>query len=179
MGTRHLIMVVKDRITKVAQYGQFDGYPEGQGIYILNFLKNIDINRFNIAVEKLRWLSKDELANIQSKHNYIEEYPYLKFTYSAKILELIYYKNGKLALENEEMFAASVFCEWGYVIDLDANTFEVYKGFNQKKLNDGDRFFSFMKYSENGYYPIKLAVSFNLYDLPEENEFYNSIKCWY
>jgi hypothetical protein len=38
MGTRHLIKVIYNKETKVAQYGQWDGYPDGQGLTILNFL---------------------------------------------------------------------------------------------------------------------------------------------
>ena len=32
MGTRHMIGVVKDGIPRIAQYGQWDGYPSGQGV---------------------------------------------------------------------------------------------------------------------------------------------------
>jgi hypothetical protein len=39
MGTRNLTMVISKSETKVAQYGQWDGYPSGQGANILNFLK--------------------------------------------------------------------------------------------------------------------------------------------
>lgn len=39
MGTRNLTCVVKDGEYKVAQYCQWDGYPEGQGQTILNFLR--------------------------------------------------------------------------------------------------------------------------------------------
>ena len=40
MGTRHLICVVSDNQYRIAQYGQWDGYPEGQGAAILEFLKS-------------------------------------------------------------------------------------------------------------------------------------------
>ena len=43
MGTRNLTIVRnKEGIIRVAQYGQWDGYPEGQGITALNFIKNKD-----------------------------------------------------------------------------------------------------------------------------------------
>ena len=35
MGTRHLIGVIKDGAYRVAQYGQWDGYPEGVGAELL------------------------------------------------------------------------------------------------------------------------------------------------
>ena len=40
MGTRNLTAVFMDGEYKVAQYGQWDGYPSGQGVDILNILKN-------------------------------------------------------------------------------------------------------------------------------------------
>ncbi|MBD0542281.1 hypothetical protein HPJ54_05685, partial [Acinetobacter baumannii] len=39
MGTRHLICVQHNNEYKVAKYGQWDGYPSGQGVGILEFLK--------------------------------------------------------------------------------------------------------------------------------------------
>ena len=50
MGTRHLICVVSDNQYRIAQYGQWDGYPEGQDFsqdslfcewaYVIDFDKN-------------------------------------------------------------------------------------------------------------------------------------------
>ncbi len=40
MGTRHLICVVVDGKFKVAQYGQWDGYPDGQGKVVVDFIEN-------------------------------------------------------------------------------------------------------------------------------------------
>ena len=41
MGTRNLTMVIdQEGEVKVAQYGQWDGYPSGVGVGIVSFLKN-------------------------------------------------------------------------------------------------------------------------------------------
>lgn len=40
MGARNLTAVYLDGQYKVAQYGQWDGYPEGQGITVLTFLRD-------------------------------------------------------------------------------------------------------------------------------------------
>ena len=40
MGTRNLTMVIQNQETKIAQYGQWDGFPDGQGITILTFLQD-------------------------------------------------------------------------------------------------------------------------------------------
>ena len=42
MGTRHLILVWYKGKWQIAQYGQWDGYPEGQGSTVLKFLTNRD-----------------------------------------------------------------------------------------------------------------------------------------
>lgn len=41
MGTRNLTMVVLGGEYKVAQYGQWDGYPEGQGLQALQIMRKI------------------------------------------------------------------------------------------------------------------------------------------
>jgi hypothetical protein len=39
MGTRNLVAVYLDGIHRIAQYGQWDGYPSGQGKTVLSFLR--------------------------------------------------------------------------------------------------------------------------------------------
>lgn len=40
MGTRHIIKVLKNGKTWISQYGQWDGYPTGQGEDVIAFLKS-------------------------------------------------------------------------------------------------------------------------------------------
>lgn len=60
MGTRHLIMVISKKQTKVAQYGQWDGYPSGQGKSILSFLQNADLKEFEKKVDNLRFMNDED-----------------------------------------------------------------------------------------------------------------------
>jgi len=64
MGTRHLIAVAIDGEYKVAQYGQWDGYFEGQGVDVLNFLKNVDYNEFKNQVRNLTWITPEDIETI-------------------------------------------------------------------------------------------------------------------
>jgi len=60
MGTRHLIVVVNKEEYKVAQYGQWDGYPSGQGVTIADFIdKSMDINKFREALDDCVYLTND------------------------------------------------------------------------------------------------------------------------
>ena len=74
MGTRNLTLVKdKEGKTKVAQYGQWDGYPEGQGSTILNFIRSKE-NRDTLAeVLKNVQFFNLEVAP-QSIKDYIEGY---------------------------------------------------------------------------------------------------------
>ena len=50
MGTRHLTAVHVDGEYKIAQYGQWDGYPEGQGMTALTFARRISTQVWGLSV---------------------------------------------------------------------------------------------------------------------------------
>lgn len=114
-------------------------------------------------------------------------YPELSRDTGGDILELIMFKN-KTKLQNSLNFAAdSLFCEWAYVIDLDKNTFEIYKGFNSIPLTNKDRFYFLMEEAEeiikerkrlariDTYYPVKKIKEYDLNNLPDEEKFVEEI----
>ena len=102
--------------------------------------------------------------------NWEQFHPSLDRDKGCKILSDITF-NGVQKVKNNVDFAGdSLFCEWAYVIDLDHNTFEIYKGFNKEKLTEKDRFYFLMK-DGTEYYPVKLVASYNLDNLPPEDVF--------
>lgn len=63
MGTRNLTAVYLDGQYKVAQYGQWDGYPEGQGITVLTFLRDkMDLELFKEALRNSSYIPSEELT---------------------------------------------------------------------------------------------------------------------
>jgi hypothetical protein len=62
----------------------------------------------------------------------------------------------------------SLFAEWGYVVDLDSETFEVYVGFQTEPHSKG-RFAD--REGRDGYVPVALAASWSLKDLPGDDAF--------
>lgn len=195
MGTRNLTMVIHQGKTRIAQYGQWDGYPEGQGSVILEFLKrlkkNKTVERFKKHLLKVKFIdeikqkeidnflesigSRNGGLDMEQYEKYVNKYPLLTRNNGAKILELIHKEKNpdRLWVHDSTSFAAdSLFCEYAYVIDFDKNTIEVYRGFNQKPLGKNQRFYYMSKQAEKQregrgmYYPVRLAASFSLTKLP-------------
>lgn len=156
MGTRNLTAVMIDGEYKIAQYGQWDGYPSGQGLTALNFLRTANLDAFAEKARATRFLSADEhkatwaecgadpdsdfvsmaVANIHDK-----KYPEQSRDTGAKILDLVLKAPPGIGLINSIAFASnSLSCEYGYVIDLDKGTFELYRGFDDLPEENGGRF---------------------------------------
>lgn len=152
MDTRNLTVVIKDGEVRVAQYGQWDGYPEGQGMTIVEFLlghRNVEFLRERL--DHVRFAQKDEdLTEYSKLHGDSRDLPkeFDRDT-AGGILQHIIDSNYDMLLPNAIKFAAdSLFCEWAYVVDLDLNALEVYKGFGQASV--GERFYDMQE--EKGIY---------------------------
>ena len=170
MGTRHIIAVQVDGEYKIAQYGQWDGYREGQGLTVLRFLQGVDHKAFADKCRKLTVLSDDAASEIDRIPDWPEVYPHLSRDAGAKILHMVDKASEPLALSLHPEFALdSLMCEFAYVIDFDANTFEVFEGFNKKPVATG-RFVGGMRDGGN-YGPVNLVQQWPLDALPTEDEF--------
>lgn len=180
MGTRHLIAVVAGGEFKIAQYGQWDGYPSGQGTTVLAFLRQMDKQVFITKLVDARFGTDEDFAKINAElkadDTLMDEgkkYGHFSRDRGAEILDIVYNAEPGIVLQNSIGFAAdSLFCEYAYVIDLDKNTLEVFKGFNKEPLVEGDRFFDIESQEKSdGYFPVKLLHTFTLDALPDEETF--------
>jgi len=181
---------------KVAQYGQWDGYPSGQGSTALKFLHSLDkasLVAFRDKVRALKEISPEEykakwvecgadpdedMVSMDVSDKFKKRYPHLQRDMGAEILSYIMMKSDPgLKLQKEIEFAAdSLFCEYAYVIDLDKGVFEIYMGHNCIPLKEGDRFFFLEKLSQKDhrttqYHPVRLIKTYKLSRLPKEKTF--------
>jgi hypothetical protein len=197
MGTRHLIAVYVDGQPRIAQYGQWDGYPEGQGATVLKFLRSLKSKRpgskrdtFIKRLRGSRWATEEDfvainkaigadasgLINMNQAERMKEGWPHFSRDMGGEILQYVcnaVVPVGGFVFKNSLDFAAAgLFCEFAYVIDFDQNVFEVYKGFND---GHGGRFAD-MPRSYPEYAPVGLVKTYNLDNLPTENEFLSDLK---
>lgn len=191
MGTRHLVAVQSNNGYKIAQYGQWDGYPSGQGVEVLSFLKNADLTKFKIILDFVNFYTQEDLELIYEEHTddgmiacggkheqyWNKHLQHISRNAGSRILPMVY-QGGVRKLKNSISFAgSSLWCEYAYVIDLDKGVFEVYKGFNKEVITDG-RFVSGDPEldSTDGYEPVKLVRTYKLNNLPTEEEFLNDLE---
>ena len=136
MGTRNLT-VVKDNTgtTRVAQYGQWDGYPSYSGIKALEFLRE-KINRHNLlaSLPVVEFIDDQEAEEIWEgfEHDsndptkYDLEYPGLTRNTGIDILSAVATANASKPLktiDNSEFAKDTLFCEGMYEVDFSTNKF--------------------------------------------------------
>lgn len=190
-------MVIQKEKPVISQYGQWDGYPSGNGLTILEFLRTCNLDEFKEKIKNVRFSTKkdekkvekflksigcnDGYMNMEQSTLYKKAYPYSSRDIGAGILQMVNEsEDTEIVLQDTTKFAAdSLFCEWAYLIDLDNNNLEVYEGFNNSPLEEGQRFKD-MELEDNlggeQYYPIKCVKIYPLDKLPTNEEFINELE---
>lgn len=188
MGTRNLTAVVLDGDFKIAQYGQWDGYPSGQGATALAFLHAMNRPVFETKLRAARFATQADCERINAElsaqkmgDNLMGEggkYQQLSRDRGANILQIVQDAEPGIVLLDRRNFAAdSLFCEWAYVIDLDKNRFEVYRGFNKNPESVAARFSAMVaEDAAPGYYPVSLLKVYDLAALPSEKVFLRDLE---
>lgn len=182
MGTRNITAVVLDGEYRVAQYGQWDGYPDSAGVKILEFCQSVLAKKsgrkaFAEKVSRATFLSADECDKQRNA-------PTARFhrDTGSKILAEVWKSEEGLLLYNDINFVGdSLMCEWAYVVDLDKKTFEVFKGFNKTPLADGERFAT-IPLDESAvkigpYYQVRHVKTYSLKCLPKKKVFLDDFGC--
>ena len=145
------------------------------------------MDSFRNAIDNVSFYTKEELEDIDKyiddirkdipNYEWQRYFPHLSRDCGGDILDLITFKGVNKVNNSIDFAADSLFCEWAYVIDLDINKFEIYKGFNKEELSSDERFYFLedKRDKENivskDYHPIKFVKSYDLNNLPDEKIF--------
>jgi hypothetical protein len=139
MGTRHLVQIKVDNEIKLANYGQWDGYPTGQGYTIAEFLEGIkesELTTLKKHVKRLSWIDENELTSrwkecgadgsgfvsFQISDDFKEKYPENSRDTGADILFVLSLGCVDKVLDSRDFTKDTLFCEYVYTIDLDKKT---------------------------------------------------------
>ncbi len=153
MGTRHRQIVIdRNGVRRISQYGQWDGSADGQGVRVLRFLRAANLNKYQEEVEKINTLTEKDAEIVNSSSNWANEYPYLHRDCGADIHEMI--SNGLVKFVqhmDDEEAAKWLHCE--YVIDFQKGIFsgQDYGRFAEWKLDELPtevEFLAALKYKE-------------------------------
>ena len=134
MGTRNLT-VVKDKAgtNRIAQYGQWDGYPSYSGIQALEFLRNkdwqallqskLDLVQF-VGDEEVDTLYKQYESTDWENKDFLNAYPGLHRDTGIGILAVVANATAPIkSVDNTEFANDSLFCEGIYEVDFSTNKF--------------------------------------------------------
>jgi hypothetical protein len=134
MGTRNLT-VVKNNLgeTKIAQYGQWDGYPSYSGIQALEFLRDEYFQTLlNVKLDLVQFITDEELDTIYEpfktmdfeNKDFLNAYPGLHRDTGVGILAVVAKATNVIkTIDNSDFRNDELFCEGIYEVDFSTNKF--------------------------------------------------------
>lgn len=123
MGTRHFQKVItKEGEVKVRQYGQWDGYPSGQGVDILRYLRTGDLEKYQQELGKLREITEEEREVVDNDLNWETNYPYMSRDCGSRVHKMIEDGLVKFVAHCDDQ-EANKWCEGFYTIDFQNGVF--------------------------------------------------------
>jgi hypothetical protein len=191
MGTRGFVAFVADERETVT-YNHWDSYPEGLGIVVLEFVRELTEHTEVEYREKAAHVkhvdddvppTRDQVVELIGHANLgvstgqaAEWYVLLRETHGKPglILDVGYAEHApKWPLD-------SLFAEWGYVIDFDRRKLEVYTGF-QHSVPEFGRWAGLSpepRYEGDSadYHAVGLAKTYDFDDLPTSDAFVKELE---
>lgn len=123
MGTRHLQIVIdKEGQTKIQQYGQWDGYPSGQGVDILKYLRKGDLEKYQENLNNINKITDEQVDLVNKDTNWKVNYPYLSRDCGSDIHLMIEEELVKF-VQHISLEEANQWCEGFYTIDFQKSLF--------------------------------------------------------
>jgi len=138
-----MLAIVQDRKLKMAIPSESDSYLWGNGHAILGFLQACDIERFDEQVRRLNVLDEEQIAarheslglsyirgSMTEKQaiDLMHYFPEINTDTGVQLLYMIYYDRIRHVVVEPDFAKRTYFCETGYVLDFDDDSFDVYIG---------------------------------------------------
>lgn len=178
MGTRGVYGFRKNGIDKIT-YNHFDSYPSWLGTEIVGFCKRCGVEKLNEICDRIELVSERSVPKPEqieackkagwyngsvSSENEKDWYCLLRNLQGnfGEYERLLTDLDCGYMTDSASFISDSLFCEYGYVIDLDKEVLEFLVGF-QKVPQAGNRYGE--QPDENGYYPCRLALTIPLKEL--------------
>ena len=178
MSTRGAWGYVKDGVAKMT-YNHSDSYPEGLGEDILKHAHWVAANA-EYADRAIRDLRLVDESSAPTQEDIEQLRPWTNLNVGEQATSDWYCLLRETQGDPEATLAAgvmsdgrpfladSLFCEWAYLVDMDAGVFEVYRGFQKSPHTEG-RFCGLPLqdyHSGDQYYPVRRIASWPLDSLP-------------
>jgi hypothetical protein len=176
MGTRGAYGFYIDGQTFVT-YNHYDSYPSALGESVVKFLRENKINdALRNKVRNLRGVQEDDVPSdsdiLKCKNledNSVGEgkggKPYWYQLLRNGQGDLSCMLEAGAYIDNKNFLSDSLFCEWAFVVNLDDNVLEVYKGFQEKAHTKG-RYSDWPIDGKSDYFPVALVKEIPFNDLP-------------
>ena len=141
MSTNGAWGFIRNGIEKIT-YNHSDSYPSGLGVTILEFVAKTPIKRMIEAAVEIILVSNEKRPTpeqIEECRKWLDEgvserrpedwYCLLRGSQGEP---KAYLEDGlRYMIDNHTFLEDSLFCEWAYLINLDTERLEVYKGYNK------------------------------------------------
>lgn len=163
MGTRGCYGFRKNGIDKIT-YNHWDSYPDCLGRTMVEFCKNTSIQEMNEIFDRLILVNESDKPTAEQ---YEECKQYVNTWSIGGWYSLLRdaqgepkaYKNGlRYMIDSHDFIKDSLFCEYAYIINLDTNKLELWKGFRREP----DIHNRYGMEKTDGYYPCKMVASYSL-----------------
>jgi hypothetical protein len=174
MGTRGCYGFRKDGQDKLT-YNHYDSYPSCLGKNIVDFIQSTSIEEMKNIFEKIVLVKDKDLPSDEELvlWKLTDTISLGKFDWYSFLSEyqgdLSYYKkdDAKYMENGNDFIKDSLFCEWAYIINLDTNELEVYKGFQSEPHENRYTDYVYESNSGDKYYPCRLVATYDLDNIPD------------
>lgn len=175
MSSSNLTMIKKDGKIILAHLYSFRGNPEEMGLYYLHLLRcdgglSLKEKLCNYKVMDESVYAKYCMFGFAPDEESLQrDYPSFVLGGGYELFERLLSDKEAFSRNQIQYVYTGDIC-WGYLIDYDESTYEIYKGFNRIPLNVTERFYNDGK-RMGKFYPIRMKKVYHINALPTDEIF--------